>query len=127
MFLETKRMSPGSTDEWFIEVYGLEASGKFNSNDPNAFCYTNAVGKEQAWCRLNVGYKPQFPTITGGIFEFGFTDSILQMWCSFMKEISGEKVEFGCFTPEETRLSHKLLTAALESHKEKKVVIQRFS
>ncbi|MBE7019604.1 MAG: Gfo/Idh/MocA family oxidoreductase [Ruminococcaceae bacterium] len=122
MFLETKRMSPGSTDEWFIEVYGLEASGKFNSNDPNAFCYTNAVGKEQAWCRLNVGYKPQFPTITGSIFEFGFTDSILQMWCSFMKEVSGEKVEFGCFTPEETRLSHKLLTAALESHKEKKVV-----
>ncbi len=122
MFLETKRMSPGSTDEWFIEVYGLEASGKFNSNDPNAFSYTQAVGKEQAWCRLNVGYKPQFPTITGGIFEFGFTDSILQMWCSFMKEVSGEKVEFGCFTPEETRLSHKLLTAALESYKEKKVI-----
>ncbi len=122
MFLETKRMSPGSTDEWFIEVYGLEASAKFNSNDPNAFTYTQAVGKEQAWCRLNVGYKPQFSTITGGIFEFGFTDSILQMWCSFMKEISGEPVEFGCFTPEETKLSHKLLTAALESHKEKKVI-----
>lgn len=122
MFLETKRMSPGSTDEWFIEVYGLEASAKFNSNDPNAFTYTQAVGKEQAWCRLNVGYKPQFPTITGGIFEFGFTDSILQMWCSFMKEVSGQEVEFGCFTPEETKLSHKLLTAALESHKEKKVV-----
>ena len=122
MFLETKRMSPGSTDEWFLEVYGLECSAKFNSNDPNAFCYTHAVGKEQAWCRLNVGYKPLFPTITGGIFEFGFTDSILQMWCAFMKEVSGETVEFGCFTPEETRLSHQLLTAALVSHKEKRVV-----
>lgn len=123
MFLETKRMSPGSTNEWFIEVYGLGCSGKFSSNDPNAFLYTQAVGKEQAWCRLNIGYKPQFGTITGGIFEFGFTDSILQMWCSFIKEICGEEVSFGCFTPEETKLSHKLLTAALTSHKEKRVVV----
>lgn len=122
MFLETKRMSPGSTNEWFIEVYGLEASAKFNSNDPNAFVYTQAVGKEQAWCRLDIGYKPQFKTVTGGIFEFGFTDSILQMWCAFMKEVCGEAVEFGCFTPEETRLSHKLLTAALVSNREKRVV-----
>lgn len=122
MFLETKRMSPGSTNEWFIEVYGLEASAKFNSNDPNAFVYTQTVGKEQAWCRLDIGYKPQFKTVTGGIFEFGFTDSILQMWCAFMKEVCGEAVEFGCFTPEETRLSHKLLTAALVSNREKRVV-----
>ena len=122
MFLETKRMSPGSTNEWFIEVYGLEASAKFNSNDPNAFVYTQTVGKEQAWCRLDIGYKPQFKTVTGGIFEFGFTDSILQMWGAFMKEVCGEAVEFGCFTPEETRLSHKLLTAALVSNREKRVV-----
>ena len=122
MIFETKRMSPGSTDEWYIEVDGLQASAKFNSNDPNAFMYTQAVGKEQAWCRLNIGYKPQFKTITGGIFEFGFTDAILQMWCSFMKEVCGEEVAFGCFTPEETRLSHKLLTAALKSNKEKRVV-----
>lgn len=122
MFLETKRMAPGCTDEWFIEVYGLDCSAKFTSNDPNAFFYTQAVGKEQAWCRLNVGYKPQFGTITGGIFEFGFTDSILQMWCSFMKEVCGETVDFGCFTPEETELSHKLLTAALLSNKEKRAV-----
>ncbi len=122
MFLETKRMAPGSTNEWFIEVYGLACSAKFTSNDPNAFFYTQAVGKEQAWCRLDIGYKPQFKTITGGIFEFGFTDSILQMWCSFLKEICGEEVSFGCFTPEETRLSHQLLTAALVSHREKRVV-----
>lgn len=119
MFLETKRMKPGATDEWYIEVYGLDASVKFTTDDPGAFTYTQAVGKEQAWCRLNVGYKPLFPTVTGGIFEFGFTDAILQMWCSFMKEVAGEKVEFGCFTPEETVLSHRLLTAALESDRKK--------
>lgn len=122
IFFETKRMAPGCTDEWYIEVYGLETSAKFNSNDPNAFFYTQAVGKEQAWCRINVGYKPQFRTITGGIFEFGFTDAILQMWCSFIKEVCKEEVSFGCFTPEETELSHKLLTAALTSHKEKRAV-----
>lgn len=122
MFLEMKRMSPGSTNEWFIEVYGLKCSAKFSTNDPNAFLYTQAVGKEQAWCRLNIGYKPSFKTITGGIFEFGFTDSILQMWSSFVDEVCGREVEFGCFTPEETVLSHKLLTAALLSNKEKRAV-----
>ena len=35
MFMETKRMSPGSTNEWYIEVYGLECSAKFSTNDPN--------------------------------------------------------------------------------------------
>ena len=122
MFMETKRMSPGSTDEWYIEIYGLECSAKFSTNDPNAFLYTQNVGKEQAWCRLSVGYKPILKTITGDIFEFGFTDAILQMWGEFIKELCEEKVEFGCFTPEETRLSHKLLTAALISNKEKRAV-----
>ena len=122
MYLETKRMSPGSTDEWFIEVYGLNCSAKFNSNDPNGFMYTQAWGKEQAWCRINVGYKPMIPTITGSIFEFGFTDAILQMWATFIQEIEGKEVEFGCFTPEETVLSHKLNTAALQSYKEKRAI-----
>ena len=122
MYLETKRMSPGSTDEWFLEVYGLDCSARFNSNDPNGFTYTQAWGKEQAWCRINVGYKPMTPTITGSIFEFGFTDAILQMWATFIKEIEGRDVEFGCFTPEETVLSHKLNTAALISWKEHRAV-----
>lgn len=122
MILETKRMAPGATDEWFLEVYGLECSAKFNSNDPNGFCYTQAWDKEQAWCRVNVGYKPMLPTITGGIFEFGFTDAILQMWGAFMQEIQGKSVKFGCVTPEETALSHKLNTAALESWKQGRAI-----
>ena len=122
MILETKRMAPGATDEWFLEVYGLECSAKFNSNDPNGFCYTQAWDKEQAWCRVNVGYKPMLPTITGGIFEFGFTDAILQMWGTFMQEIQGKSVKFGCVTPEETALSHKLNTAALESWKQGRAI-----
>lgn len=122
VYYETKRLSPGSTNEWRIEVYGLDTSMRFSTNDPNAFYFTQDCGKEQAWCRLDMGYKPQYPTITGGIFEFGFTDAILQMWATFIAETEGQEVEFGCFTPAETALSHKLHTAALLSYKEKRTV-----
>jgi predicted dehydrogenase len=121
MYLETKRMSPGSTDEWFLEVYGMDCSARFNANDPNAFSYTQAWGKEQAWCRINVGYKPLFPTITGGIFEFGFTDAILQMWCAFLMEIEGRDVR-SMLHAGETGLSHAIQTAALQSHRERRAV-----
>ncbi len=122
MMLETRRLAPGCTNEWRLEVYGLNASAKFSTNDPGAFMYTQSVGKEQAWCRLNIGYKPMIPTITGGIFEFGFTDSILQMWAAFICELSGIDIPFGCVTPEETELSHKLQTAALVSHASGKTI-----
>ena len=122
IYFETKRMSPGSTNEWSLEVLGLKNSARFSTNDPGAFCYTQSWDKEQAWCRLNVGYKPLFATITGGIFEFGFTDAILQMWAAFLAELDGQDPRFGCFTPEETALSHKLHTAALESFRTGRVV-----
>ena len=122
MFLETKRMAPGCTDDWYFEIYGLECSAKFTSSRPNIFSYTVNWGKEQAWADVNVGYKPLFPTITGGIFEFGFTDAILQMWAAYMTELSDNEVGFGCVTPEEAKLSHDVYTAALKSHAEKTVV-----
>jgi hypothetical protein len=37
MIYETRRLSPGSTNEWKLEVYGIEASAKFSTNDPGAF------------------------------------------------------------------------------------------
>ena len=122
MYLETKRMEPGATNQWYLEIKGLSASAKFTTDDPNAFYYTNSWGKEQAWCRLGVGCKPQIPTITGPIFEFGFSDSILQMWGTYVAELTGEPVEFGCFTPEESRLSHLINTAALESYQQKRAI-----
>lgn len=122
MYLETKRMSPGSTDEWVLEVYGVNASARFTSSDPNAFYYTDSWEKEQAWCRLGIGFKTMHPTITGGIFEFGFTDAILQMWATFICEIEGREVPFGLMRPEETELSHKVQTAALRSYKEGRLI-----
>ena len=122
MTLETKRMCPGSTNRWFFEIYGMDCSARFSSDDANAFYYTSSWGKEQSWNRIIIGYKPMLPTITGPIFEFGFTDSMQQMLGAFMLEYSGEKVPFGLFTPEETEMSHKLSTAALESHYNRTVV-----
>lgn len=122
MTFEMNRIMPGDTNNWELEIYGLSCSVRFTTNDTNAFYYTQVHNKEQAWCRVAIGNKPIFPTITGEIFEFGFSDAILQMWASFIMEIEGKEVRFKCFTPEETVLSHKLLSAALESEKSKSVV-----
>lgn len=122
MYLETKRMQPGATNEWYLEVLGLEQSARFTTEDPNAFYFTEAMGKNQAWCRVNIGYQPQFRTITGDIFEFGFPDSMLQMWICFLKELDGQEVEFGLPTPEETRKYHAIATAGLRSNKEGRAI-----
>ena len=116
MLLETKRMEPGATDQWYLKVTGTKAAVHFTSEDPNAFRYLYCDGQNQAWSRVVLGYTPVYKTITGYIFEFGFTDAILQMWASFMSELEGCTVPFGCIRPEETRTSHALQTAALKSH-----------
>jgi len=115
MTLETSRMSPGDTNTWYFEANGLEGSVRFSTARPGIFSYTLPWGREQAWADVQLGHKPLFPTVTGGIFEFGFTDAILQMWAAFMAEREGRDVAFGCVTPAETALSHRLCTAALKS------------
>jgi predicted dehydrogenase len=122
MVLGTKRMAPGQTNTWYIEVDGLDASARFSTTEPRTFWYLESGGKEQAWCRLDMGYTPAVPTITGSIFEFGFPDAILQMWASFLLELEkGTPPVFGCVTPAETRISHALQTAALASHRNRSV------
>ena len=37
MTLEMKRMKPGATNDWYLEVYGMQSSVKFSTDDPNAF------------------------------------------------------------------------------------------
>jgi predicted dehydrogenase len=120
--LETKRMAPGATNTWFIEVMGLDASARFSTADPKSFYYSRTEGKEQPWCRLDLGYAAPTPAITGGIFEFGFPDAVQQMWAAFLQELGGSTPAFGCFTPEETRWSHLLQTAALRSRETRRSV-----
>jgi predicted dehydrogenase len=72
-----------------------------------------------------MGHETTFKSVTGGIFEFGFSDAILQMWAGFLYELKHgtPKTKFsGCVTPEEAALSHRLFTASLESHRERSTV-----
>jgi predicted dehydrogenase len=119
MVVETKRMAPGATNNWFIEVYGTEGSAKFSTHNPKAFEYLTTNGKEQGWTRIDFGSQSAIPSVTGGIFEFGFSDAFQQMIGAFIQELSVKDSShpFKNVTPEETRWSHELFTAALESHK----------
>ncbi len=119
---EMKRMAPGCTNTVEYEIYGMKLSARFTSDDPNAIHFTRNDGQEQAWSRLVIGSKPAFPVITGGIFEFGFSDSLLQMFAAFVSELRGLPCPFACFKPEEARLSHRVLTAALIAQREKRSV-----
>jgi predicted dehydrogenase len=119
MVVETKRMAPGATNNWFIEVFGTEGSAKFSTHNPKAFESLTTSGKEQGWTSIDFGSQSAIPTITGGIFEFGFSDAFLQMLGAYMGELSGKGSihPFRNVTPEETSWSHELFTAALESHR----------
>ncbi len=118
MVVETKRMAPGATNNWFIEVFGTKGSARFSTHNPRAFEFLVSDGKEQGWTKIDTGSQSAIPTITGGIFEFGFSDAFQQMIGAFMDELSenGSSHPFKNVTPEETMWSHKLFTAALESH-----------
>lgn len=122
MRFEMKRLAPGETNSWFIEILGTEGGVKFNTSDPKAL-WTFHRGKEQSWSRTDLGFHGPFPTITGGIFEPGFPDCFLQMWAAYLAERAGKLGDrFGCVTPAEAVCSHELFAAALESHAGRRAV-----
>lgn len=120
--IKTHRIAPGQKDTWYLEVIGMRKCARYSSKNTNSIDildYTS--GKEQAWQQIDMGHETAFKSITGGIFEFGFSDSILQMWAAFLYElVHGKPIKkfAGCVTPEETALSHRLFTAALESQRD---------
>lgn len=118
MTLETKRMAPGATNTWFLEVYGTEGSARFTTHDPRAFYTLEVQGREQGWTRTDIGAKSYLPTITGAIFETGFSDALQQMMAAFMTALDGRESRhpFPMATPEETAVGHRIMTAALRSH-----------
>jgi predicted dehydrogenase len=121
LMLSTKRISPGHANTWFIRVLATELSAFFATQNPKQLAYLPySPGDVQAWRLLDMPHTSAYPTITGGIFEFGFSDAILQMWAAFCDElVHGTNMQqpFHCATPEETHLSHKLFTAALASQR----------
>ena len=119
---ETKRLAPGETNTWFIEILGTDGGVKYSTKEPKTL-WTFQRGKEQSWQRTDLGFHGPFPTITGGIFEPGFPDCFLQMWAAFLAEHAGKfNGRFGCVTPAEAVGSHELFDAALRSHAGKRAV-----
>ena len=102
---------------------GTEFSAEFSTKRPKTLrTLPYTAGQPQAWHEQDIGFETVYPTITGGIFEFGFTDAIQQMWAAFCDEAIGNTPRFQCATPIETALSHALFTAALESQRSSSTV-----
>ena len=119
---ETKRLAPGETNTWFIDILGTDGGVRFSTKEPKSL-WIFQRGKEQCWQRTDLGFHGPFPTITGGIFEPGFPDCVLQMWAAFLAERAGKLAgRFGCVTPAEAVRSHELFAAALRSHTEQRAI-----
>lgn len=121
-----KRIAPGHANTWFLKINGSKGSIEYSTKYPKQLkTLSYSSGGKQAWETVDLSYKCAYSTLTGSIFEFGFSDSILQMWAAFCEElISPESMSqpFYCATLEEAHFSHKLFTAALKSYKEKAVI-----
>lgn len=123
--IKTHRIAPGNKNNWYLEIWGTKACARWSSKQINTLEVLEYHGGQQAWQNIDMGHEVAFKSITGGIFQMGFSDSILQMWAAFLYELHHGKPlsRFaGCVTPDEVALSHKLFTAALESHQNQSVV-----
>lgn len=123
MLLHTKRLGPGETNTWYLKLHGTRHSMEFSTKYPKTLKLLEYTpDKPQAWQHIDLGYESAYPAITGGIFEFGFPDAILQMWAAFCDELAngrdGMKQPFYCVTPEEAAQSHEIFTAALEHYQQ---------
>ena len=125
MTVKTQRIAPGEKNTWYLNVKGMKSSAFFTTRKINTLEVIKYEGKEQIRQEYEMGHQVTFKSITGGIFEVGFSDLIMQMWAAFLYELKNGKPKSrfsGCVTPEETAVSHSLFTAALESHKNESTV-----
>lgn len=123
--LRTHRIAPGQRNNWYVEIYGTRASVRWTSVKADILDVMVYTGGEQVWGEIQTGHETAFKSITGGIFQFGFSDAILQMWAAYLYELvhgALPKKFAGCANPDEVILSHRLFTAAIESQKNHSVV-----
>jgi predicted dehydrogenase len=114
--LATKRIDPGQKNTWMFRATGMEGGVEFSTRYPQTLRVMRLDGGEQAWQEVQMGSQSVFPTITGGIFETGFSDAILQMWAAYLGERAGVLGDrFGCVTPREALASHRVWASALRS------------
>ncbi len=123
---KSHRIAPGEKNTWYVNILGTHTSVRFSTKNPKRLEILQYEGGEQVWGAVDMGMNTAYPSITGGIFEFGFSDAVQQMWAAFLYELHhGQPIcRFGgCVTPDEVALSHRLFTAALESHRSQQVVV----
>lgn len=120
--VETKRIAPGHKNTWLFEAVGMDGGVRFSTAAPaslEVFSVADdpGIGWEQGWRRVEPGSRSVWPTVTGAIFETGFSDAILQMWAAFLAERAGDLGDrFGCATVEEAVDHHRMIAAALAAH-----------
>jgi predicted dehydrogenase len=123
LVLKTWRIAPGESNTWYIRILGMKKSAFFSTKQPRQWQWMDYQGGTQSWNTEDLGYSSVFPAITGKIFEFGFADAIQQMWAAFVDELAGGTANgFPCASPAEAAAHHAVLTAALQSGLENRVV-----
>ena len=119
--IATKRIDPGQKNTWGFRALGMSGGVEFTTRYPTTLRVMTTQEDEQVWQEIEMGSQAGFPTVTGGIFETGFSDAILQMWAAFLAERDGRLGErFGCVTPTEALDSHRIFDAALRSHQSRR-------
>ena len=120
------RISPGEANTWYVTILGTRASVRFTTKRPRTLeTLRYEPGGPQVWGTEDLGYDPLYPAITAKAFEFGFPDAILQMLAAFCDEVArgpGAAAPFPCATPDETRWTHEIFTAALHSQRDGRTV-----
>jgi predicted dehydrogenase len=117
MLWETRRIAPGNMNTWTFEALGMDGGVRFSTRTPTSFHRFRRRDGEQIWEDIQPGNVSVWPTIAGGIFEFGFADALLQMWASYLAERAGELgARFATATPQEALMSHRVFQAALDSN-----------
>ena len=114
--IATKRIAPGESNTWRLRAQGMDGGVEFSTASPKAFHRFAVRDGRQVWERLETGSQSAFATATGAIFEFGFSDAILQMWAAYLAEREGALGDrLGCVTPAEALAAHEVLAAAQAS------------
>jgi len=117
MLWETRRIAPGQMNSWSFEAWGLDGGIRFSTRTPTTIQRFARRDGEQVWEEVQPGNVSAWPTISGGIFEFGFSDALLQMWASYLAEREGALGDrFGTATVEEAVAAHRVFDAALRSN-----------
>ena len=123
LHVDVKRIAPGQTNTWLLEIDGTEGSIAFTTKEPKTLrTMAYAPGSEQSFAVTDLGYVSAYPAVTGAIFEFGFSDAVLQMWAAFVDELANGddmKGKYPCASPQEVAATHAIWDAAMTSQAER--------